>query len=152
MIKAISTLAFIVVFLPGSSYAQKSNSDWRFRQPPAPKNSNRKAPMTSTSLAQKEIETIIDRFIFINRQFEIATTDNQFIRNASNLELLIDQLEKFKRIERAATPGNRKEISDTRKQLERILEIRLRQHSNDAKHLVFLNDLKNAQGYLDILK
>ena len=108
--------------------------------------------MTSTSLAQKEIETIIDRFISINRQFEIATTDNQFIRNASNLDLLIDQLEKFKRIERAATPGNRKEISDTRKQLERILEIRLRQHSNDAKHLVFLNDLKNAQGYLDILK
>ena len=105
MIKAISTLAFIVVFLPGSSYAQKSNSDWRFRQPPAPKNSNRKAPMTSTSLAQKEIETIIDRFISINRQFEIATTDNQFIRNASNLDLLIDQLEKFKRIERAATPG-----------------------------------------------
>jgi hypothetical protein len=152
MIKSIATLTFLFAFLLGNSSAQESSSDWQVRQPSTLKSSDRNAPSTSTSISQKEIEAIIDRFISINQKIGIANTEAQLVRNASNLDLMIDQIEKVKRIERATNPRNRPSISETRKQLERILEIRIRQHNTETKHLLFLIDFRNAQGYLDTPK
>jgi hypothetical protein len=118
----------------------------------ATSNTRQQKKSANIHFLDSDVNAIADRFSHANQQLIGATTMDELIKNAWQLDRMTEHVNAVRKIERAVSVQEKADVTKLRRQMESLLDQRIRQHNSQTKHVIWMNDLNNALEILDAFK